>query len=422
MSQPLLRRRPEDFLWASGIEDTFVPQTRPGHRALDEYQLMGHYEHWREDLALARELGVGAMRWGVPWYRVEPLEGEFDWRWTDAVIPYMVEELGIIPIIDLMHYGCPFWLRREFASAEYPEAVAAYVGAFASRYRGLIKWYTPLNEPIVTALFCGKRGVWPPYLRGDSGYVRVLLQVIRGIERTCETLRAVDPGCVLIHVEASGLSRTAREDLAAIAMEEQSRSFLPYDLLAGHVDPEHPLFPWLVRSGASPDELADIAAAGIPMDVLGLNFYPQWSTTQLYIDRRGRLAYRPVEQDGSGFVSLIESYYQRYRVPIIVTETSARGPEEVRARWLEASVAAIRELRARGVPVVGYTWFPLFTMVDWRYRFGRGPVEEYRLDLGLYTLGGEQRWTATPLVEQFRSYVADPESAVGTLAAEGGSG
>ncbi|HJP56340.1 MAG TPA: family 1 glycosylhydrolase [Gemmatimonadales bacterium] len=415
MAEALLRRRPEDFLWATGIEDTFVPQTRPGHRALDEYQLMGHYEHWREDLALARELGVRAVRWGVPWYRIEPLEGEFDWRWTDAVIPYIVEELGLDPIIDLMHYGCPFWLRREFASAQYPEAVAAYVGAFASRYRGLVRWYTPLNEPIVTALFCGKRGVWPPYLRGDTGYTRILLQVVRGIERTCETLRAVDPGCVLLHVDASGLSRTAREDLAAVAAEEQDRSFLPWDLLAGRVTPDHPLFPWLVRSGASPDELADIAAAGIPLDLMGLNFYPQWSTTQLYIDRRGRLAYRPVEQDGSGFVALIEAYYRRYGTPIIVTETSARGSEEVRARWLEASVAAIRELRSRGVPVVGYTWFPLFTMVDWRYRFGRGPVEEYRLELGLYTLGGGPRWTSTPLVEQFRSYVADPEGAVGSL-------
>ena len=34
---------------------------------------------------------------------------------------------------------------------------------------------------------------------------------------------------------------------------------------------------------------------------MGLNFYPQWSTQQLYIDRRGRLAYRRVEQDGAGF-------------------------------------------------------------------------------------------------------------------------
>jgi beta-glucosidase/6-phospho-beta-glucosidase/beta-galactosidase len=414
----LRRRQPGDFVWATGIENTFVPQTRPGHRALDEYQLMGHYEHWREDLALARDLGLRAVRWGVPWYRVEPFEpGRFDWSWTDQVVPYMVEELGLTPIIDLMHYGCPFWLRREFSSAEYPEAVAAYAEAFARRYAGLLKWYTPLNEPIVTALYCGQRGLWPPYLRTDRGYVTVLLQVIDGIQRTVAALRAVDPEVILVHVEASGLSRAAREDLHAIAREEQARTFLPYDLLTGRVTPDHPLFAWLVRNGASPDRLLDLAAAPTPFDLMGLNFYPQWSTTQLYIDRRGRLAYQPVEQDGAGFVGLIESYWERYRVPIMVTETSARGDEAIRARWLEASVTAIRALRGRGVPVLGYTWFPLFTMIDWRYRFGRGPLEEYRLELGLYTLNGPQgaRWNPTPLVEQFRGYVSDPEASIGPL-------
>lgn len=413
-------RRAEDFIWATGIEDTFVPQTRPGHRALDEYQLMGHYEHWREDLALGRELGVSAIRWGVPWYRVEPLRGEFDWRWTDEVIPYLVDELRIEPIIDLMHYGCPFWLRREFASDEYPEAVAAYAGAFAERYRSRVRWYTPLNEPIVTALFCGKRGLWPPYLRSDGGYVRILLQVARGVEATTAALRAAQPDAVLVHVEASGLSRAARADLDSIAAEEQHRTYLPLDLVFGRVDPEHPLFPWLVRSGASPDELGAIAESPAQVDYLGLNFYPQWSTTQLFIDRRGRLAYRPVDQEGSGFVTLIEDYAARYGLPIIVTETSARGSEAVRARWLEASVAAIRDLRARGVRVEGYTWFPLFTMIDWRYRFGRGPLEEYRLELGLYSLDQHEgrRWRPTPLVEQFRSYTLDPESAVGPIGGE----
>jgi hypothetical protein len=67
--------------------------------------------------------------------------------------------------------------------------------------------------------------------------------------------------------------------------------------------------------------------------------------------------------------------------------------------------------------VLGYTWFPLFTMIDWRYRFGRGPLEEYRLELGLYTLNGPQgaRWNPTPLVEQFRGYVSDPEASIGPL-------
>jgi beta-glucosidase/6-phospho-beta-glucosidase/beta-galactosidase len=379
---------------------------------------MGHYEHWREDLDLARELGVRAMRWGVPWYRVEPFPGEFDWSWTDQVIPYMVDELGITPILDLMHYGCPFWLRREFASDEYPRAVAAYAAAFARRYAGRVRWYTPLNEPLVNALFCGKRGLWPPYLRGDAGYIRIMLQLVKGILRTVAALKEVDPGAVMIHVEATGLARAARADLEVLAVEDQRRGFLAYDLLTGRLTPEHPLFTWLLRNGAGPDELAELATQAIPLDALGLNFYPQWSTQQVSVDRRGRLAYRAVEQDGAGFVHLIEDYWERYRAPILITETSARGPVEVRARWLEASVAAIRQLREKGIPVLGYTWFPLFTMIDWKYRFGRRPLESYRLDLGLYTLAAEEagrRWDATSLVEQFQQLVRDSETSVGEL-------
>jgi len=178
--------RPRDFLWATGIEDTFIPQTRPGHRSLDEYELMGHYKHWREDLALARELGVQAIRWGVPWYRVEPRQEAFDWSWTDQVLPYLAEELGITPIVDLMHYGCPFWLRGEFANDAYPRAVASYAAAFARRYSRLVHWYTPLNEPLITAEFCVLRGIWPPHLHGDGGFVRVLDAVCRGIVATTE--------------------------------------------------------------------------------------------------------------------------------------------------------------------------------------------------------------------------------------------
>lgn len=415
--------RPREFIWASGIEDTFVPQTRPGHRALDEYQLMGHYEHWREDLTLARQLGLQAVRWGVPWYRVEPIRGEFDWRWTDAVLSHLVEELEVTPIVDLIHYGCPFWLRREFASEEYPDAVAAYAGAFAGRYHNLVRWYTPLNEPLVTALLCGKRGLWPPYLRTDRGYVYILLQIIKGIVKTVGAIKAADPDGVMVHVDASGLSRVAREDLEALAVEERRRGFLTYDLLTGKLTPDHPLFPWMVRNGASPDDLASIAAKHIPFDFMGLNFYPQWSTCQLYVDRKGRLAYRPIEKDGAGFVGLIQEYYRRYGFPIIVTETSARGSVAIRARWLEASVAAIKHLRSQGVPVLGYTWFPLFTMIDWRYRFGHGPVDEYRLELGLYTLDERdqrQRWRPTPLVEQLRGYMSNPEEAIGELKASPG--
>ncbi len=418
MDKLTLGPRAEDFIWASGIEDTFVPQVKPGQRALDEYQLMGHYEHWREDLQLGRELGVQSLRWGVPWYRVEPQPGEFDWRWTDEVLPYLVEELGITPIIDLMHYGCPFWLKREFISKDYVRAVSAYAAAFARRYKSLVRWYTPLNEPLVNALMCGKRGLWPPYLRGEKGYIRVMLQLVRGIAATVNAIKEIDPQAVMVHVEAAGLSRAIRQDLEVLAVEEQRRGYLAYDLLVGSMTPEHPLYTWLLRCGAAPDTLTEIARKPIALDMLGLNFYPQWSTQHLYVDARGRLAYRPHEEDGAGFAALINDYYERYRVPVMITETSAFGAAELRARWLKASVEAVKYLRSQRVPVLGYTWFPMTTMIDWRYRHGNAPMEQYRIELGLYVHDNNAargRWTPTPLVEQLRTYINNPADAIGAL-------
>jgi beta-glucosidase len=413
-----LKSNADSFIWSAGIEDTFVPQTRPGHRALDEYELMGHYQHWREDLALARDLNLKALRWGVPWYKVQPEQTRYDWSWTDEVIPYMVEELKIPPILDLMHYGTPFWLKREFANKDYPKYVAEYAAEFSHRYKNLVKWYTPLNEPIINALMCGMRGLWAPYLKGESGYIRIMLQLARGIIKTVNAIKEIQPDSVMVHVEATGLTRTIRQDLAALAREEQHRGYLCFDLITGRITHDHLLFPWLVRNGATPDELDELRRNKISLDVLGMNFYPQWSTKQIYFDKRGRIAFRETEPDGEGFAELIRDYYYRYQVPVMITETSAVGPEEIREKWLQFSLETIKKLRREGVPVVGYTWFPMFTMIDWRYRFSQEPLENFYLELGLYQLNRKpngKRWLETPLVEMMKDYIRNSEESVGEL-------
>ena len=79
---------------------------------------------------------------------------------------------------------------------------------------------------------------------------------------------------------------------------------------------------------------------------------------------------------------------------------------------------AMKALRQKGVPILGYTWFPLFTMIDWRYRYGQKPLANYRLELGLYKLGEPEgpRWIPTPLVPRFMAYKSNPEASIGTLA------
>ena len=58
---------PETFVWATGIEDTFITEPWPKTgRTLDEYELTGHYERWKADLGLMKEIGVSALN-GLIW-------------------------------------------------------------------------------------------------------------------------------------------------------------------------------------------------------------------------------------------------------------------------------------------------------------------------------------------------------------------
>jgi hypothetical protein len=70
----------------------------------------------------------------------------------------------------------------------------------------------------------------------------------------------------------------------------------------------------------------------------------------------------------------------------MLTETSVRGAVGARRRWLNESVAAVGRIRDDGLPLVGYTWFPAFSLVAWSYRTGAKPTEAYMAHMGLWDL------------------------------------
>ena len=214
--------------------------------------------------------------------------GQFDWTWTDVVLEYLVRDKGLTPIIDLMHYGTPLWLDNQFVIASYPRRVAEYAARFAERYASLVRYYTPLNEPAVTSAYCGREGLWPPYLRGDDGYAKVLLALARGICRTAEAIRAARADAVLVHVEDVGLEVAGRPDLIPLAADAQGRRLLPLDLICGRVVPGHPGFDRLIEYGATEAELLELAVAVPRWDVLGVNYYP-WTNRRIVRSKAGRV-------------------------------------------------------------------------------------------------------------------------------------
>jgi beta-glucosidase len=155
--------------------------------------------------------------------------------------------------------------------------------------------------------------------------------------------------------------------------------------------------------------------------VIGLNLYPMFSLKR--IQRRGaRVRIRASTAGGELVERLGALYFGRYGRPLLISETASVGSVARRAAWLDASVGAVRNARARGIPIAGYTWWPLFALVAWAYREGTRPVSQYLQQMGLWDLcpndvGALER-VPTALVERYRSLVATGSGAVGSLATE----
>lgn len=373
---------PHDRLsWLIGVEDTCVyPPPGSSMGPLNEFALTGHDEHWREDLTAAAQLGATGLRYGVSWPLVHLAPGEFEWTQLDERIHFAVRGLGLTVIADLVHYGTPIWLAGSFASPNYPEAIAEFAGAFAARYRGAVNHITPLNEPLTTASFFGLRGVWPPALTGWEGWSAVVVGISRGIRRSVSAIRAANPDATIVHVEAAGIYQTVDPRLVAEVELLRSLSTLPTDLILGLVDEQHPLHQWLLSNGVASGHLGELSSGDpLKIDLMGINYYPD--LTPRTLERVDGIVRQVTANHWSdGLRAVLTQWGERYRTPMLVTETSIEGTEQVRRDWLKAATSTVRELHDEGVDVRGLTWWPLLDFVDWSFASGGRNVEEFVLD------------------------------------------
>src|SRR5437762_5293030 len=118
------------FMFAVGIECSY-PLISENQR-VDQMRDTGHYDLWQSDLRLVRELGLRYLRYGPPIYRIFKGPNEYDWSELDPVMHEM-RRLGIVPIIDLVHFGLPDWLGS-FQNPDWPQHFAEYAHAFAEHY------------------------------------------------------------------------------------------------------------------------------------------------------------------------------------------------------------------------------------------------------------------------------------------------
>lgn len=358
-------------LWG-GIECTVV-------RIQDEFRNQiaetGHAERLA-DLDAIAALGIRTLRYPVLWETISPDNPEqADWAWHDTRLARL-QALGIEPIAGLVHHGSgPRYTH--LLDPEFPVLLAQHAARVAERYPW-IKMFTPVNEPLTTARFSGLYGHWYPHGRDTPTMLKALYTECHAVALSMQAIRRITPGAKLVQTEDLGKTFSLPA-LSYQADYENERRWLCFDLLCGRIDRQHPWYQAFIDAGIDARQMAFFVDAPCVPDIIGINHYV---TSERFLDQRQRdyppafhcqgvpyvdvHATRVSFADGlTGPEERLREVWERYRLPLAITEAHLGGSRDDQLRWLNEMWCAAQKLREEDADILAVTVWSLFGCVDW---------------------------------------------------------
>ncbi|WP_116996619.1 family 1 glycosylhydrolase [Desertimonas flava] len=358
MTPPPVLEVDEGFVVAAGIECS-APVIAGGIRQ-DELRKTGHWERYREDLELVASFGIRYLRYGVPFHVVanDPDPTRFDWDWTDRALGAL-RTAGIEPILDLLHFGLP----DDICAVGDPALIPRYerfVEAVVERYPW-VRYYTPVNEPYVTAWFSAREGLWNERRRDDVSFVAAIDNVAHCAVRGMHLISERRPDAIFIQSDACDTYAPADpsdRDNVELARLLTERSWVAYDLSYGR-EPTRRVVDWLRSNGISGERLDWFAANGSSQGcIIGHDYY---KGNERVVDAAGRVTRAGDRR--RGFQALALDFYDRYRLPFMLSETNIAG--RLAPGWLAEVWNDAMALKERGLPIRGFCWYGFIDHVDW---------------------------------------------------------
>ena len=351
-----------------------------------------HYNRFREDILLMRELGLKAYRFSISWSRILP-EGtgrvnqkgiDFYSRLVDGLL-----ESGIEPFATLYHWDLPAalddrggWVNRDIASwfAEYAEVMFQALD-------GRIRHWATLNEPWVVADAGYLYGVHAPGHRSRFEAPLVSHNLMRAHGAAVSLYRSIGKHQIglVVNLEPKYPASEKAEDRNATRLADayMNRQYLD------------PLF-----KGSYPEEMAemfedawpefpaeDFDSIRQPIDFLGINYYTRGimkADPASHVEKATRVKndYATHMTIGwevfpQGLTDILLQVRNQYGdIPIYITENGStfydppvaeddRLEDPLRVSYLRKHLGAIHEAIAKGVNLKGYFAWSLLDNFEW---------------------------------------------------------
>ena len=340
----------------------------------DQLLYSGHYTR-PGDIERFAQLGIKKIRYPLLWEFHQPVEnGAIDWSWTEKQLN-TIRRNHIKPIAGLVHHGSgPAF--TDLTDPDFPNKLALYAKATAKKFPW-IEYYTPVNEPLTTARFSGLYGLWYPHSKNELIFTKMLINQLKGTVLSMQAIRKINPKAKLVQTE--DLSKTHSTPLLSYQADfENERRWLTYDLLCGKVDQQHFFWKYFVTLGIDIKDLEFFAENPCPPDIVGFNYYV---TSERYLDENienyhcsthggnHKHTYADVEavrvRELAGLKVLLKEAWERYKLPIAITENHLSCTREEQMRWFKQTWDDCFDLRKQGIDIIAVTVWSLLGAFDW---------------------------------------------------------
>lgn len=419
---------PDDFLWgASSSSFQFegaMDEDGRGPSVIDHFQLSkevtdfsiasDHYHHMEEDIRLAHEAGLKSYRFSISWSRifksgkheVNPKGVAFYQRLLDELHRYSIE-----PVVTIYHFDYPQGLADAYGgwtSRESIDDFVAYCRFLFETFGSQIKYWLTINEQdhvIRIPMRMGLTGKEENYdkLRYQANH-NMCVASAKVFKLCRELLPGAHIGPALSYAPIYPKSSKPEDILAAADTETLTMSYMN-ELHCKGVYPIR-LWKYLCDRGIEPEiEAGDMELMKQnPPTFLGLNYYSTRSVSENPVTKEnpiGRVEgdlipiaeagiYRACvnehlprtsfgwEIDAIGLRLALENLYERYNLPIMITENGLSHPDvlehetvedDYRIEYIREHIKQMNLAINTGVEVLGYHLWSFIDLVSGREGF-----------------------------------------------------
>lgn len=405
---------PKGFLWGvsnsaqqveGGLTNNSWAQWEKNGRVPPVGKATDFYNRYEEDIALAKSLHLNAFRFSIEWSRVEPQPGKFDKKEIEHYrkLIQAVRKSGMEPVVTFLHYTLPSWVLSLDAgetgadgwnNEKTADAFAAYCGRMAKEYAGLADIYLTMNEPVVD-LFAGYVvGIFPP---GQMGIVDMqsathtpLVNMLTAHAKAYHAIHKADT----TDADKDGVS-------AKVSIAHSIMALYPYPPDSKKSEDATRRFShfwnWMFVDALTQGKLdenadektdAENAAWKSTLDFLGINFYNYEAVVSVRILRpvrgmpcvqnflnlfpKGTNPFgcppesKSVSDAPEGFYKVLTSSWERYKLPVFVTENGLVDEEgTLRPGYIVRNLVSLHRAMAAGVNIFGYLYWSLTDNYEW---------------------------------------------------------